>query len=165
MINYLGLKLTSKRDKHLSDQAMKLLQDYYMRDTDKTPQKAFARAAVCFSNNDLELAQRIYDYVSKGYFMFSSPILSNAMEEGEKIKGLPISCFLSYVPDTVEGLVGHQSELAWLSIKGGGVGGHWSSVRAVSDKAPGPIPFMKVVDAEMTAFNKVRLVKVLMLHI
>ena len=154
MINYLGLKLTSKRDKHLSDQAMKLLQDYYMRDTDKTPQKAFARAAVCFSNNDLELAQRIYDYVSKGYFMFSSPILSNAMEEGEKIKGLPISCFLSYVPDTVEGLVGHQSELAWLSIKGGGVGGHWSSVRAVSDKAPGPIPFMKVVDAEMTAFKQ-----------
>jgi len=154
MIQYLGIKIDAKRDENLSDQAIKLLQDYYMRDGDKTPQRTFARASVCFSDGDLELAQRIYDYVSKGWFMFSSPILSNATQDGEKVKGLPISCFLSYVPDTVEGLVGHQAELAWLSIKGGGVGGHWDDVRAVSDKAPGPIPFMKVVDAEMTAYKQ-----------
>ena len=154
MIQYLGIKIDSRRDKLLSEQALKLLQDYYMRDGDKTPQRTFARASVCFSGGDLELAQRIYDYVSKGWFMFSSPILSNSTEAGEPVKGLPISCFLSYVPDTVEGLVGHQAELAWLSIKGGGVGGHWDDVRAVSDKAPGPIPFMKVVDAEMTAYKQ-----------
>ena len=153
-MKYLGITIDKKRDKDLSDQAQKLLEDYYMKDGDKTPQQTFARASVCYSAGDLELAQRIYDYVSKGWFMFSSPILSNSTIKGEKVKGLPISCFLSYVPDTVEGLVGHQSELAWLSIKGGGVGGHWSSVRAVSDKAPGPIPFMKVVDAEMTAYKQ-----------
>jgi len=154
MIQYLGIKIDSRRDKLLSEQALKLLQDYYMRDGDNTPQRTFARASVGFSGGDLELAQRIYDYVSNGWFMFSSPILSNSVVEGEKVKGLPISCFLSYVPDTVEGLVGHQAELAWLSIKGGGVGGHWDNVRAVSDKAPGPIPFMKVVDAEMTAYKQ-----------
>ena len=51
-------------------------------------------------------------------------------------KTLPISCFLTYVPDSLEGLIDHSSELRWLSVKGGGVGGHWSDVRAVSDKAP-----------------------------
>jgi ribonucleoside-diphosphate reductase alpha chain len=86
--------------------------------------------------------------------MFSSPILSNAPKEGEAVKGLPISCFLSYVPDTLEGLISHQSELAWLSVKGGGVGGHWSDVRAVSDKAPSPIPFIKVADSSMTAYKQ-----------
>lgn len=151
---YLGIKIDPLRDSNLSEQALKLLNDYYMREEDSTPQRTFARASAAFCGGDKDLAQRIYDYVSNGWFMFSSPILSNSFLEGEEVKGLPISCFLSYVPDTVEGLVEHQSELAWLSIKGGGVGGHWSSVRAVSDKAPGPIPFMKVVDAEMTAFKQ-----------
>ena len=109
---------------------------------------------MAYSGGDLELAQRLYDAVSKGYFMFSSPILSNAPEEGEEAQGLPISCFLSYVPDTLEGLIEHQAELAWLSVKGGGVGGHWSDVRAVSDKAPSPIPFMKVADSAMTAYKQ-----------
>ena len=60
----------------------------------------------------------------------------------------------SYIPDTLEGLIDHQSELAWLSVKGGGVGGHWSDVRAVSDKAPSPIPFIKVADSAMTAYKQ-----------
>jgi ribonucleoside-diphosphate reductase alpha chain len=154
MIKHLGVKIDLNRDENLSEQSWKLLTDYYLEDGEHSPQQSFARASVCFSAGDLELAQRIYNYVSKGWFMFSSPILSNAVKEGDKIKGLPISCFLSYVPDTVEGLIGHQAELAWLSIKGGGVGGHWSHVRAVSEKSPGPIPFMKVVDAEMTAYKQ-----------
>ena len=154
MPRYLNINIDYNRDSDLSEQSLKLLTDYYVKDYEHSPQQAFARAATCFSYGDLELSQRIYDYVSKGWFMYSSPILSNAVAPGEEVKGLPISCFLSYVDDSVEGLVAHQSELAWLSIKGGGVGGHWSDVRAVSDKAPGPIPFMKVADAEMTAFKQ-----------
>ena len=86
--------------------------------------------------------------------MFASPVLSNAPKPNGKVKALPISCFLSYVPDTLEGLIEHTSELRWLSIKGGGVGGHWSDVRSVSDIAPGPVPFLHTVDADMTAYRQ-----------
>ena len=64
-----------------------------------------------------------------------SPVLSNAPNGHGKGKGMPISCFLTYVPDTLEGLIDHTSELRWLSVYGGGVGGHWSDVRTVSDVA------------------------------
>ena len=86
--------------------------------------------------------------------MFSSPILSNAPKPNEKHKALPISCFLSYVPDTVEGLVEHHAETAWLSVKGGGVGGHWSTVRGITDKSVGVMPMLKVTDAQMTAYKQ-----------
>ena len=141
------------RNELLSKQAHTLLTEYYCRDGED-PQDAYARAAVAFCKADYDLAQRIYDYASKGWFMFSSPILSNAPAPGEKIRGLPISCFLSYVPDTLDGLIGHSTELRWLSVKGGGVGGHWSDIRSVSDVAPSPIPFLKTVDSDMTAYRQ-----------
>ena len=59
-----------------------------------------------------------------------------------------------YVPDTLEGLIDHSSELRWLSVYGGGVGGHWSDLRTVSDIAPGPIPFLHTVDADMIAYRQ-----------
>jgi len=151
---YLGITIDRTRDKQMSEQARELVKGYYLRGDEKSPQEAYARACVAYSNDDVELAQRLYDAVSNGWFMFSSPILSNAPLEGEQAKGLPISCFLSYVPDTLNGLIEHQSELAWLSVKGGGVGGHWGDVRPVSDKAPGPIPFIRVADSAMTAYKQ-----------
>jgi len=155
-MQHLGIEIETKRDKTLSEQSFKLLKDYYCRDDEKSPQYAFARAAVAFSAGNLKLAQRIYDYVSKGWFMYSSPVLSNAVIKGEEVKALPISCFLSYVPDTLEGLIEHTNELRWLSVKGGGVGGHWSDIRAVSKKAPGPMPFLHTVDADMVAYRQGR---------
>jgi len=154
MRNYLGIKIDFKRDEKLTEQAKELLGSYYLRGNEKSPQQAYARAAVAYCGGDLDLAQRLYDGVSSGWFMYSSPILSNAPEPGDEAQGLPISCFLAHVPDTLDGLISHQSELAWLSVKGGGVGGHWSDVRAVSDKAPSPIPFMKVADSAMTAYKQ-----------
>ena len=151
---YLGINIDFKRDDTLSEQASKLLKDYYCIEGEYSPQQAFARASVAYSYGDMELAQRIYDYVSKGWFMFASPVLSNAPLPGQKVKALPISCFLTYVPDSLEGLIDHTAELRWLSVKGGGVGGHWSDVRAVSDKAPGPMPFLHTVDADMTAYRQ-----------
>jgi len=151
---YQGIEIDTIKDKLLSEQANKLLKDYYCKKGETSPQMAFARAATAYCYGDLKLAQRIYDYVSNGWFMYASPVLSNAPLKDEKVKSLPISCFLSYVPDTLEGLIDHTSELRWLSVKGGGVGGHWSDVRSVSDVAPGPIPFLHTVDADMTAYRQ-----------
>jgi ribonucleotide reductase alpha subunit len=142
------------RDEMFGEQALKLLKDYYMHVDEKSPQEAFARAALAYSRKDEALAKRIYEYASKGWFMFASPVLSNAPKEGHKWKGLPISCFLNYVPDNLEGLIDHSSETRWLSVKGGGVGGHWSAVRSVSNVAPGPIPFIHTVDSDMNAYRQ-----------
>lgn len=161
-----------ERDGLLTPQALDLLFEYYLLPTEKSPQDAFARAAIAFSGGDMGLAQRIYDAVSNLHFMYSSPILSNAPSGywetrhvqagstnppfwvGDKANSLPISCFLAFVPDTRLGLIEHQRELAWLSVMGGGVGGHWDSIRAVSKKAPGPIPFLKVSDSGMLAWKQ-----------
>lgn len=150
---YLGIEIDYSRDQSLTDQSLTLLKNFYCRDTDNSPQEAFARAAVCYSD-DRAMAQRIYDYVSKQWFMFASPVLSNAVEPGEKPKGLPISCFLAKIDDSLEGLIDHTSETRWLSVKGGGIGGHWSDVRAVSDIAPGPIPFLHTIDADIQAYKQ-----------
>jgi len=155
-MQHLGLRIDLVRDELLSDQSLKLLKDYYCREDEESPQHAFARASTAYSYGDKKLAQRIYDYVSKGWFMFASPVLSNAPLKKEKVKALPISCFLTYVPDSLDGLIDHSAELRWLSVKGGGVGGHWSDVRAVSNKAPGPMPFLHTVDADMVAYRQGR---------
>ena len=149
------------RDDLLMDYAVGMLKDFYMMEGETSPQDAYARASTAWATFqgelDEDLAERLYEYVSKKWFMFASPVLSNAPRNGEtKGKGLPISCFLTYVPDTLEGLIEHSSELRWLSVMGGGVGGHWGSVRTVSDIAPGPIPFMHTVDADMIAYRQGR---------
>ena len=152
------VKIDRKKDALLAEYAVGMLKDFYLNDYEKSPQEGFARAATAWSKYreemDDALAQRLYDYVSNKWFMFASPVLSNAPNGEKKDKGMPISCFLTYVPDTLEGLIGHSSELRWLSVYGGGVGGHWSSVRTVSDIAPGPIPFLHTVDADMIAYRQ-----------
>ena len=152
---YLNIDIDRSRDDTINKFAKDLLEKYYMQETESSPQEAYARAAVAYSF-DLDLAQRIYDYASQGWFMFSSPILSNASTPNQvkKSRGLPISCFLSYVEDSVQGLVDHSNELRWMSILGGGVGGHWSDVRSNSDLSPGPMPFLKTVDSDMTAYRQ-----------
>ena len=116
-----------KRDNYLSEFSHKTLKDRYLISGEDSPQDAFARAAKAFSDND-EHAQRLYDYASKLWFMFSTPILSN----GGTTRGLPISCFLNYVEDSREGLTAHYTENAFLSSVGGGVGGSWSDIRSVA---------------------------------
>ena len=147
------IKIDKHRDSLLESYAVGMLKDFYLLDTEQSPQEGFARASTAWSGGDKKLAQRLYDYASNKWFMFASPVLSNAPAEN-KPKALPISCFLTYVPDTVEGLIEHSSELRWLSVKGGGVGGHWDDVRTVSDIAPGPIPFLHTVDADMIAYRQ-----------
>ena len=152
------IEIQTDRDDLLTDYAVGMLRDFYMIEGEESPQHAYARASYAWSTFkgelDEGLAERLYEYVSKKWFMFASPVLSNAPEEGKRTRGLPISCFLTYVPDTLHGLIDHSSELRWLSVMGGGVGGHWSDLRTVSDIAPGPIPFLHTVDADMIAYRQ-----------
>ena len=108
-MKHLGITIYPERDEDLTEQAIILLKDYYMLEGETSPQEAFARAAVAYCEGDLDFAQRIYDYASKRWFMYASPVLSNAPRESDKITGLPISCFLSYVDDTLDSLIEHNA--------------------------------------------------------
>lgn len=151
----MDIKIDFRRDRYLSEFSIKTLQDRYLVGGEGSPQQAFARAAEAFADDEAH-AQRLYDYASKLWFMFSTPILSN----GGTKRGLPISCFLNYVDDSRTGITNHYTENAFLSSVGGGVGGYWGNVRSVGSKtssgseSTGVIPFVKVVDAEMLAFSQ-----------
>lgn len=134
------------------DFAKTLLEKHYCR-PEESIEDAFKRASNCYATNETH-SQRLQGYLKKEWFMFSSPVLSNAILPGEKVKGLPISCFLTYVPDSIEGLCSHTTEERWLSVKGGGVGGHWSAVRAISDATPGVNGFLHTVDADIVAYRQ-----------
>ena len=143
------------RDKYLSEFSIKTLNDRYMLNNEVSPQEAFARAANAFADDEAH-AQRLYNYASKLWFMFSTPVLSN----GGTTRGMPISCFLNHVEDSRGGITSHYTENAFLSSVGGGIGGNWSSVRGVGSstsngsESTGVIPFLKVVDGEMLAFSQ-----------
>ena len=138
------VKVDLSRDKLLSEFSFKTLQDRYLVAGETSHQHAFARAAKAFASNE-EHAQRLYDYASNLWFMFSTPILSN----GGTDRGLPISCFLNYVDDSRTGITDHYTENAFLSSVGGGIGGNWSGLRSVGSKtsrgseSTGVIPFLK----------------------
>ena len=149
------INIDYSRDELLTDSGKTILKDRYLLPTEASPQDSFARAAKTFADDQAH-AQRLYDYASKLWFMFSTPILSN----GGTTRGLPISCFLNYVDDSREGLADHYTENIWLSSMGGGIGGYWGNVRSqgmatsIGNKTTGVIPFMHVVDSQMTAFHQ-----------
>ena len=158
--DYLGIKIDYEADEYLDSFALSTLKDRYLWENETHAQEAFARASIFGStykgHTDYDLAQRLYTYASRFWFMFSTPILSN----GGTSRGLPISCFLNFVPDSRNGLSSHYDENIWLASGGGGIGGCWSNVRsngvdtANGSKSTGSIPFMHVVDSQMLAFNQ-----------
>ncbi len=158
--DYLGIQIDYDKEDNLTEFSIETLKDRYLFGDETHAQHAFARAAVYGATYkgtiDFDLAQRLYNYASDNWFMFSTPILSN----GGTSRGLPISCFLNYVPDSRRGLSDHYDENIWLASSGGGIGGYWGSVRSngVStsngSESTGSIPFMHVVDSQMLAFNQ-----------
>jgi len=143
------------RDELLTYFGKTTLKDRYLLPDEGSPQDAFMRAAKSFSDDDA-MANRIYDYASKLWFMFATPVLTNA---GSK-RGMPISCFLNYVGDSRTGLTSHYTENAWLASVGGGIGGYWGHVRSDGtltsggSQSSGTIPFLHVVDSEILAFSQ-----------
>ena len=158
---YLGIEIDYNKENKLDKFSLDTLKDRYLFGEGEThAQEAFARASVFGATfkgvTDFELAQRLYEYCSDLWFMFSTPILSN----GGTTRGLPISCFLNYVPDSRDGLSSHYDENIWLASSGGGIGGYWGDIRsngiatANNSRSTGSIPFMHVVDSQMLAFNQ-----------
>lgn len=143
------------RDTLLSAHAVETLKDRYMVQGETSPQQAFGRAAAAFADDEAH-AQRIYDYVSKGWFMFATPLLSN----GGTNRGLPISCYLNFMADSRDGINQHYEETAWLSSLGGGVGGYIAprgpEATSKGSASSGAIPFVCVLDRYMLAFAQGR---------
>lgn len=158
--DYLGIQIDYSKEENLNDFSLDTLKDRYFWKEETHAQQALARASVyCATYQgvvDYDLAQRLYDYSSAHWFSYSTPILSNAGTS----RGLPISCFLNYVPDSRSGLSNHYDENIWLASGGGGLGGCWSGVRSNGvptsngSESTGSIPFMHIVDSQMLAFNQ-----------
>ncbi len=157
---YLGIHIDYDKDITLNNFSKQTIIDRYLWEGETHAQQAFARASIFGATYkghiDFDLGQRLYNYASQHWFSFSTPILSN----GGTSRGLPISCFLNYVPDSRDGLSSHYDENIWLASGGGGIGGYWGSVRSNGvdtsngSRSTGSIPFMHVVDSQMLAFNQ-----------
>jgi len=145
---YLGLQIDESRDELFDKLGVQRLQESYMRDEETTPQERFAYVSKAFATDD-EHAQRLYEYSSKHWLSYSTPILSY----GRSKRGMPISCFLNYIEDTADGLVQNFSETAWLSMLGGGVGIGFG-IRSADDKSTGVMPHLKTYDASSLAYRQ-----------
>ena len=158
--DYLGIEIDYDKEEKLNTFSLETLKDRYFWEDETHAQEAYARASIYGSTYqgriDWAMAQRLYNYSSSNWFMFSTPILSN----GGTTRGLPISCFLNHVPDSRDGLSSHYDENIWLSSTGGGIGGYWGEVRSNGistrngSRSTGTIPFIHVVDSQMLAFNQ-----------
>jgi len=149
-MEHLGIKIDLSRDSLFDDHGLKRLRESYMKDDEQSPQHRFAFVSKAFGSNDKH-AQRLYDYASKHWLSYSTPILSY----GRTTKGLPISCFLNYMDDSSQGLVDTLSETNWLSMLGGGVG-IGLGIRAADEKSTGIMPHLKIYDASCLAYRQGR---------
>jgi len=148
MTKYLDLEIDLSRDSLFDELGLKRLRESYMKDEESSPQERFAFVSKSFGTN-LEHSQRLYDYSSKHWLSYATPILSF----GRTKYGLPISCFLSWIPDTAKGLVDTLSETNWLSMLGGGVGLGFG-IRSAGDKSTGVMPHLKTYDASSLAYRQ-----------
>ncbi|MCK8787280.1 ribonucleoside-diphosphate reductase subunit alpha [Roseomonas sp. NAR14] len=142
------------RDALLTDFGKATLDNRYLM-PGESYQDLFARVASCYGDDGAH-AQRIYDYISRLWFMPATPVLSN----GGTTRGLPISCFLNEASDSLEGIVGLWNENVWLAAKGGGIGSYWGNLRSIGEKVgqngktSGIIPFIRVMDSLTLAISQ-----------
>ncbi|MBL0001917.1 MAG: ribonucleoside-diphosphate reductase subunit alpha [Sphingomonadales bacterium] len=148
------LEIDASRDALLTDFGKDTLKDRYLL-PGETYQDLFVRVASAYADDQAH-AQRIYDYISKLWFMPATPVLSN----GGTGRGLPISCYLNSVDDSLEGIVNTWNENVWLASRGGGIGTYWGSVRGIGEpvglngKTSGIIPFVRVMDSLTLAISQ-----------
>lgn len=145
-----GIHVDYERDNLFHELSLLRLKESYMKDDEKSPQERFAYVSKAFGSNK-EHSQRLYEYSSKHWLSYSTPILSF----GRSKRGLPISCFLNYIEDTAEGLVENLSETNWLSMLGGGVGIGFG-IRSSGEKSTGVMPHLKIYDASSLAYRQGR---------
>jgi len=142
------------RDAQITDFGRATLTDRYLMPGEEF-QDLFARVA-SYYGDDQAHAQRVYDYMSRMWFMPATPVLSNGGTE----RGLPISCFLNEASDSLEGILGLWNENVWLASKGGGIGSYWGNLRSIGErvgavgKTSGVIPFIRVMDSLTLAISQ-----------
>jgi ribonucleoside-diphosphate reductase alpha chain len=149
-MQYLDIDIDLSRDNLFDTLGIKRLQESYMMENETSPQHRFAYVSKAFSSSP-EHAQRLYEYSSQHWLSYSTPILSF----GRSRRGLPISCFLPYLHDSAEGLVGCLSEVNWLSMLGGGIG-IGLGIRSADDKSTGIMPHLRTYDASSLAYRQGR---------
>ncbi len=148
------VRIDRSRDALLTDFGKATLDDRYLL-PGESYQDLFARVASAYGD-DAAHAQRIYDYISRLWFMPATPVLSN----GGTTRGLPISCFLNEASDSLDGIVGLWNENVWLAAKGGGIGSYWGNLRGIGEKVgrngktSGVIPFIRVMDSLTLAISQ-----------
>lgn len=148
------VKINRERDDNLTNFGKATLEDRYLMPEEQF-QDLFARVAMYYGDDD-EHAQRLYDYISKLWFMPATPVLSN----GGTNRGLPISCFLNECQDSLEGIVNLWQENVWLAARGGGIGSYWGNIRGIGEKVgrngktSGVVPFIKVMDSQTLAISQ-----------
>jgi ribonucleoside-diphosphate reductase alpha chain len=148
------VEVDHSRDALLTDFGKDTLNDRYLLPGENY-QDLFVRVASAYAD-DAGHAQRVYDYISKLWFMPATPVLSN----GGTGRGLPISCYLNSVPDSLEGIVDTWNENVWLASRGGGIGTYWGAVRGIGEpvglngKTSGIIPFVRVMDSLTLAISQ-----------
>lgn len=148
------VEVDRSRDALLTDFGKTTLEDRYLL-PGESYQDMFARVSTAFAD-DADHAQRVYDYMSQLWFMPSTPVLSNGGAE----RGLPISCFLNAVGDSLDGILGVWNENVWLAANGGGIGTYWGNVRSIGEKVKGQgqtsgiIPFIRVMDSLTLAISQ-----------
>ena len=148
------VEVDHSRDALLTDFGKETLKDRYLL-PGESYQDLFVRVASAYADDQLH-AQRLYDYISRLWFMPSTPVLSN----GGTGRGLPISCYLNSVPDSLEGIVDTWNENVWLASRGGGIGTYWGNVRGIGEpvglngKTSGIIPFVRVMDSLTLAISQ-----------
>ena len=148
------IKIDRSKDSNLTDFGKATLTDRYLSENESY-QDLFARVAATYADDNLH-AQRLYNYISKLWFMPATPVLSNA----GTTRGLPISCFLNEASDSLDGIVNLWSENVWLAAKGGGIGSYWGNLRSIGEKVgrvgktSGIIPFIKVMDSLTLAISQ-----------
>ena len=149
-----SVQVDRSRDDLLTDFGKKTLEDRYLL-PGESYQDMFARVSTAFSD-DAEHAQRLYDYMSRLWFMPATPVLSN----GGADRGLPISCFLNAVGDSLDGIQNVWNENVALASNGGGIGTYWGGVRSIGEKVKGAgktsgiIPFIRVMDSLTLAISQ-----------
>ncbi|PZP56570.1 MAG: ribonucleoside-diphosphate reductase subunit alpha [Micavibrio aeruginosavorus] len=148
------VEIDRNRDEKLTSFGIATLKDRYLL-PEEGPQDLFARVAMYYGDDSAH-AQRIYDYISKLWFMPATPILSN----GGTSRGLPISCFLNETNDSLEDIVSLWNENVWLASLGGGIGSYWGNVRSIGEKVgrngktSGIVPFIRVMDSLTLAISQ-----------
>ncbi len=148
------VRVDRSRDALITDFGRATLDDRYLL-PGESYQDLFARVS-SFYGEDAAHAQRLYDYMSKMWFMPATPVLSN----GGTTRGLPISCFLNEASDSLDGIVGLWNENVWLASKGGGIGSYWGNLRSIGEKVgmngktSGVIPFIRVMDSLTLAISQ-----------